>query len=275
VPELLATNQGEIAVLVLDGEQLIGAKQNRTMGRSMILPAGKETRIPVSCMERGRWRYDSPDFRPSPQNSPTSVRRKARDLEAGHARRGFAPEQSILASAQFEVWKSIADFSAKLGAHSPTDALDEVFASKGTEISTWLASFHHEPGQLGLLAFLGDQPLGMDVIGAAKLYARLHDRLLRGYVLDAMVVDPPTREPSTERAGTYLQAVNAAHRVQAPTAGDGRYAVLEGMVVGGELTWEDRIVHLSAFPSNDHGLDEEARDQGDPILPPSRRRRRM
>jgi hypothetical protein len=55
VPTLVAKNGSERDVLVLDGEQLIGSKQNRITNRSMLLPAGAVTEIPVYCMEQGRW----------------------------------------------------------------------------------------------------------------------------------------------------------------------------------------------------------------------------
>ena len=55
VGELVAINRGPSPVLILDGEQLVGARQNRTTGRTILVAAASETRIPVSCMEQGRW----------------------------------------------------------------------------------------------------------------------------------------------------------------------------------------------------------------------------
>jgi len=44
VPSLVATNKGDLDVLLLDGEQLIGAKQNRITNRTIILAAMTETK---------------------------------------------------------------------------------------------------------------------------------------------------------------------------------------------------------------------------------------
>jgi hypothetical protein len=112
VPALLALNQGDADVLVLDGEQLIGAKQNRMPNRTILLPAKSETRIPVSCMEQGRWHYrhrsagpesaDSLRFRHEAQHSPSKIRRHVRNLEAklamdgmGWRWTGWRPRQPI------------------------------------------------------------------------------------------------------------------------------------------------------------------------------------
>ena len=87
VPSLVARNQGDLDVLLLDGEQLIGAKQNRITNRTIILAAKTETVIPVSCMEQGRWHHVSEELRPrpKPRHAPPRVRRKAREVEAMYA----------------------------------------------------------------------------------------------------------------------------------------------------------------------------------------------
>ena len=70
VPGLRVENRGESAVLVLDGEQLIGARQNRMTNRTVLLGAQSTTVIPVSCMEQGRWNFDSPWFQHGDHCSP-------------------------------------------------------------------------------------------------------------------------------------------------------------------------------------------------------------
>src|SRR3954449_7887870 len=52
VPELLARNPLDSNVLLYDGEELVGAKQNRILNLTVLVPARSETKIPVSCVER-------------------------------------------------------------------------------------------------------------------------------------------------------------------------------------------------------------------------------
>src|SRR5690606_21434131 len=289
VPALLASNAGDADVLVLDGEQLVGARQNRMTNRSILLPARSETRIPVSCMEQGRWRFESDAMRHAPQHSPSKVRRKARDIEAEYAATGLVAPASSLANAQAAVWDEIAEFRDALGVRAPTGALNDVYDATRGGLEAAAASFPLVPGRVGLRAFEGATPLGMDVIGGRGLYARVHARLLRGYVLDALdarararrrgVTDPAPPPPDDADALRFLARVRAAGRAEAPTVGRGVYRVLSGEAIGAELEADGAPVHLSAFP-----VDEQSRRTGtgpmmreghaNPLAPPSVRRRR-
>lgn len=62
VPELLLENGANEPVLLVDGEELVGAKQNRTLNLTILAPANQKTVIPVSCVEAGRWAYSSDEF---------------------------------------------------------------------------------------------------------------------------------------------------------------------------------------------------------------------
>ncbi len=62
VPQLLFRNMGQQAVFLLDGEELVGAKQNRVLNITILAPAGRDTVIPVSCVEAGRWRHSTDEF---------------------------------------------------------------------------------------------------------------------------------------------------------------------------------------------------------------------
>jgi hypothetical protein len=274
VPELLATNVGDTDILVLDGEQLIGARQNRMTNRSILLPAGSETRIPVSCMEQGRWRFVGHEFSPSKQHSPAAVRRKARESEAEYAAMDMAAPPDALPHAQYGVWDSIAAHARRVGARSETGALDHLYEARSDDVEEWARHFPAVEGQVGVLAFVGVRPLGLDPIGGCALYARLHDRLVRGYIMDALG-SRSRREPGRERAQDFLDRVRVTRRVESPTVGRGVYSVLASVVIGGELRDDERVVHLSAFPAREPGGASyaESDEHDPPIAPPSRRRR--
>jgi hypothetical protein len=79
VPELRMTNFSSSHVFVVDGTELVGAKQNRIVNASFLIPPESVTKIPVSCVEQGRWRYKGKQFEGSRYHSPHSLRREIHD----------------------------------------------------------------------------------------------------------------------------------------------------------------------------------------------------
>src|SRR6266487_2827878 len=62
VPRLTVVNRAAKPVLLVDGEELVGANQNRVLNTTVLLAEKSEIIIPVSCTEQGRWTYASPHF---------------------------------------------------------------------------------------------------------------------------------------------------------------------------------------------------------------------
>lgn len=55
VPELVVDNPLNSAILLYDGEELVDALQNRILNLSVLVAARSAMKIPVSCVEQGRW----------------------------------------------------------------------------------------------------------------------------------------------------------------------------------------------------------------------------
>jgi hypothetical protein len=127
-----------------------------------------------------------------------------------------------------------------------------------------------------MAAFVGGRPLALDVVGDRGLYASVHERLIGGYVLDALRRRGETADPEPDAAERFLVAVRGATRTEAPTVGRGSYRVLSGAIVGGELEDDGRTVHVSAFPPDEEAAARpygQARIGTEPPLPPPSRRR--
>ena len=75
VPELKLQNLGDKPLLLIDGEEMVGAKQNRVTNLTVMTGAGATIVIPVSCVEAGRWQHTSAEFEASPQTMHASGRR--------------------------------------------------------------------------------------------------------------------------------------------------------------------------------------------------------
>ena len=74
VPNLLFENLGSRKVLLVDGDELVGAKQNRIVNVTIWLTPKQKTHIPVTCLEAGRWDPGQPHRRRA--DALRSVRRR-------------------------------------------------------------------------------------------------------------------------------------------------------------------------------------------------------
>jgi hypothetical protein len=115
VPQLKVINQSPDPLLILDGEELIGAKQNRVVNATLLLEARSETIIPVSCTEKGRWRHVSNAFSSSDVVMEMKVRRAKVRSVSDSLKAGSGHE-----SDQGEVWNEIQALHAKAMHASPS-----------------------------------------------------------------------------------------------------------------------------------------------------------
>jgi len=74
VPELRVVNESPQMILILDGEELVGAKQNRIVNTTILVSGNSTIVIPVSCVEHGRWSYDSPRFQSKERMMSSNLR---------------------------------------------------------------------------------------------------------------------------------------------------------------------------------------------------------
>jgi hypothetical protein len=258
VPELLVTNPLEANVLLYDGEELIGAKQNRILNVTVLVPARRETRIPVSCVEEGRWSARSSFFSAAPHSAHYAVRRaKAETLSA---------EPMALGIAQARVWEEVRDTAARFSAESPTGAESDVFRSREDELAQLRNAFPYVPGQSGALFALGSQHLCLDYVSRPEAFARLYPKLLDGYLLDGIAY--AAKPAAGDALAAFAVQVEEAPRSRRRSPGLGDDIRLRGdHVVGSGLDLEGELLQLCAFST-----DEPAAPVPTTILPPTRRR---
>jgi ARG/rhodanese/phosphatase superfamily protein len=238
VPELSVVNPLKERVLLYDGEELVGAKQNRILNVSVLVDAKTTLPIPVSCVEEGRWRTTSRAFAAAPHAAnPELRRRKAASLESAPLARGIA---------QGEVWDAVREKAARMSVDSETLANSDTFRAHRPRIEELEAAFPLQPGQCGAVLALGDE-LCLDWVSRPDTFERLWPKLRAGYLLDALErLD--AKPASSLRIAAFLGALEGATATRRASAGLGEDLRLraEG-VVGSALELEGEPLQLSAF----------------------------
>lgn len=252
VPQLAVSNPLSEDVLLYDGAEVVGAKQNRILNVSVLVGAGSALRIPVSCTEEGRWRSVSRSFSPARHIANSELRRRKA--------MALAAEPLALGAAQEDVWRSVRGQAERMGSVSPTGAHGDLFAARERELAALEPAFATEPGQCGAVFGLGET-LCLDAVSRPDAFAAIWPKLLRGYLLDALErLDG--RSTRTERLLGFVDEVADAPARRGPSVGLGDDLRLQGPgVLGSGLALGDETIQLSAFTAVD-GEDEDAAARG-------------
>jgi hypothetical protein len=263
VPELKVVNKAEIPVLLLDGEELAGAKQNRVLNTTILLKENSETIIPVSCTEQGRWAYVAREFVESGNIMNRNVRSR-KVSSVSHSLR----ESRAYDSDQGAVWEGIA-FSARMAnVHSPTGAMKEVFESRENDLKGYLDAFQYIPNQKGIFVIVNGEVVGFDILSLSAAYEVIHPKLVKSYVMDAVLQKKKNGDgASVDKAKSFIEEAMQCEEKKYESIGHGWDHRFEGKtIVGSSLVYQDKVIHMAFF----------RRDEADRIesmSAPSRRRR--
>jgi hypothetical protein len=221
VPELRFANGCARPVLLLDGEELVGAKQNRILNLAMLAPAGATIVVPVSCVEAGRWQAQSADFE-SAGRTHYAAGRADKAAQVSEALRANGSRRSD----QGQVWADIAAKSERMGTRSPTAAAAALYANHRESLDGYREAFSPVPAQLGALFVLAGRPLSLDLFDSHRTLAALLPKLIESAALDALDADTAraaqTAVQAVEVARGFLAAVVASSLDASPPWAQGR-----------------------------------------------------
>ena len=243
VPELRVKNSGATPVLILDGEELVGAKQNRIVNVTILVPPQSEIVIPVSCIEAGRWAYSRPGFAAAGRVLNQKIRsRKAESVSKNlKARRQHFSDQGA-------VWDGVSEALFALGVSSPTQSLSDSFDSRANAIDDFLEAFTLQQGQIGVICRVDGAPAGLDLLGSEALFARAFPKLARGSALQALAGFGKDGSASLDDE-TFLNAALSSPSDRFPAVGLGEDLRIDTNEIGGcALELDGSLVHLFAFP---------------------------
>lgn len=253
VPELRVENQSTKPVLLLDGEELAGAKQNRVLNTTILLKKMSKTTIPVSCTEQGRWAYTE-------ASSPASDVIMHRTARAKNKRAvAFSLEaEGRYASDQEAVWASVEQLHESLGSESPTRAMRDAYVSVHDRLSNLSAGFPLIDRQMGLLVLFHGKPVGFDMLSRPDAYARLHTKLLQSYLMDAVTCRPDGEHNDVDHdtlrrdAQWFLKRAMQTTEARFKSVGHGWDCRYSGNgIVGSTLEYRHQLLHCAFFAESD------------------------
>ncbi|MEN3011354.1 MAG: DUF6569 family protein [Dictyoglomus thermophilum] len=176
VPVLKVINHLSEQVLILDGEELRGGKQNRVVNTSILVKKNSELVIPVSCTEAHRWHYISDVFE-DPDVIPIEIRKgKTESLLRNLLSKGeFESDQGL-------IWDMINRYHMDYDVDSETSAIRDVYEKEKDKLKDRLKKFPYIDGQNGILVYVDGRFEGMDIVPLTSAYKELHEKLIKSYL---------------------------------------------------------------------------------------------
>lgn len=242
VPELFFENKGDDPILLVDGEILVGAKQNRVLNLSILVRPKSRITIPVSCVEQGRWSSSRANFTSADHAIfPAAKARKAEQVSANLRMSGKR------ASDQSAVWRDVEESLAKVGAPSPTRAVNAAYEHRREHLEKAVAAVRPLEHQRGAVYLVNGRLAGIEVFDKAATFAKLSPKLARSYALDAGL-DGEARKADPLVVSLTLARLKTLKVEAYPGTDLGHdLRLADEALSGAALVADEAVLHLEAF----------------------------
>ena len=243
VPELTIVNNGPVPVFVLDGEELVGAKQNRIVNLSILVPAHTKLPLPVSCVEAHRWQHRSRTFAAAGRAHYASARAMnlaevSCSLRTHGERRGN----------QGAIWDDISAKSERMAAPSPTGAAAAMYERSRSELDAFQGKLEVLPRQVGAVFAINGAIVGLELFDNPATWRKSMRKIVESYGLDALDRRDEKKGRARRDPKRFLASVSATAVESFKAVGLGEDLRLTSpQVAGAGLAVDQELVHLLAY----------------------------
>lgn len=185
VNALEVNNKADLPLLLVAGELLVGGKQDRIVAKDTIIPPNTRGKVPVFCVEHGRWQPGAKDFKGGDIFVPNEVRQTA---ATGGLMRGGAG-----GAAQGQVWDEVAKVNDRAGKTPATGTVrgtldDAQIRARVERITDELdRDVENSSRVVGMMVWLNGKIISADVFANHTLLDQSRMKLLRSYAADLVL----------------------------------------------------------------------------------------
>jgi hypothetical protein len=227
----------------LDGEELVGAKQNRILNLSLLVPARTSLEIPVSCVEQGRWSQHSREFASAERAFFSKGRARKAERVSENMR-----ESGDRDSNQEEVWDDISYKMSSMEVNSSTHAIADAYEHFSGSVDEYVAAFKTSATQVGACFAINGRIRGIELFDVSNTCRKLMPKLIRSYALDAIEERQESAADRSQSIEDFVQSVAAAPADSFDALGEGEdLRIRSSTIAGGALAARERVIHLCAF----------------------------
>lgn len=225
-------------IFVMTGEIISGAKQDRMLKEDILIPPKSSwIKVPVYCVEHGRWTQVSAEFTSEKLLAPNALRQRAKISES-----------------QSEVWDEIATSQERMGVMSTTGTVRANYADKKVqkEIDEYVKRLEKVPRlsnlTIGVVATTGNRIICFDMFANNDVLKKFWNKLIKSYTMDVLAGEKGIIDK--KYVEDFIQALEHAHYTSTGTPGRGELVEIESdFGRGSALTYRSAVIHMDFFPT--------------------------
>ncbi len=239
--ELMIENLSGENILILDGEKLVGTKQNRAANITTLIPAHSVIAIPMCCVERRRWYYQG-----------RGIMSKDRVI----LKRNMAVNESLITAESFQsdpggikdIWDMVSDEKTPFHIDEPTRVIEDIYEHKHKILDEYVKHFSVEDNQVGVMVISNNNVVGCDCFGKYSTLSKIFSKLIKIYAFDTISADKKKCTFSKRKAYGFINDIRMSMVKGRPSISLGTDLQLESQkATGYALSVGKELIHLTAF----------------------------
>ncbi len=198
VNSLEVRNNSGKHVVLLAGEIIRGAKQDRIVSYDTVVPPEGTFYVDAFCVEAGRWTEVSDNFAYNNEMAPSIIRGSAQ----GYGDQG-------------KVWEEVSKCNAERGVYTESDALtasysDEDYQKKVKEYKEAFEDIADDKDVVGVIVVSEGTIQAGDVFASHDLFVKVWPRLLTSFAMDAALSEELGEVPEVSEIEEYIAELGQA-----------------------------------------------------------------
>jgi hypothetical protein len=185
VNTLLVRNLSTDTLFIMSGEILVGGKQDRVVASDMLIPPNNgQSKLPVFCVEKGRWKYDGDNTKFTGYYGM-----------ANEHLRDIIDHQG----SQQEIWSEVSKSNKRDNINSGTEAYtahasNRRFRQQEQEYINFFQNlFEGQDDVIGVIAVTGETIEGADLFVSNRLFMQEYRKLIYAYLDESITYGAPVR----------------------------------------------------------------------------------
>lgn len=212
VNSLQVKNTSQDTIYLMQGEVIIGGKQDRILAQDLLVPPGASMDIAAFCVEHGRWSEQATgaDFKGTKGVAAQEVRKAA-----------------AVSKQQGQVWDAVARMVQVSATRTSTGSYahmvdDKTFNADREKYRERLVGLPATcVGVVGVVAVIGGKVIGCDILATEDLFRQAYPQLIDAYIAEALTSGAPVTMEATAVQDYFTSLFGDESQLEQKIGGNG------------------------------------------------------